>query len=63
MENCLKELRADRNLSQEALAKLLGVSRQSVNSIERGKYDPSLPLVFKLSKVLKVSIEEIFFPD
>jgi len=63
MNNCLKQLRTERELSQEALGKLLGVSRQSVNAIERGKYDPSLPLAFKLSEVLGVPIEEIFFPE
>jgi len=63
MNNCLKQLRTERELSQEALGKLLGVSRQSVNAIERGKYDPSLPLAFKLSEVLGVPIEKIFFPE
>jgi len=63
MHNCLKQLRTERELSQEALGKLLGVSRQSVNAIERGKYDPSLPLAFKLSEVLGVPIEKIFFPE
>ncbi|MCB1106320.1 MAG: helix-turn-helix transcriptional regulator, partial [Cephaloticoccus sp.] len=48
MKNCLRELRAEREWSQGALADELGVSRQTVNAIETGKYDPSLPLAFKL---------------
>ncbi len=63
MNNRLKVLRAERSWSQEALAEKLDVSRQTVNAIERGKYDPSLPLAFKISAVFGLSIEEIFFPD
>ena len=60
MKNRLRELRAEQNWSQGALADELGVSRQTVNAIETGKYDPSLPLAFKLARLLKKPIEEIF---
>ena len=60
MENRLKVLRAERNWSQQDLAERLQVSRQSVNAIETGKYDPSLPLAFRLSELFELSIEEIF---
>ena len=60
MKNRLRELRAEQNLSQGALADELGVSRQTVNAIETGKYDPSLPLAFKLARLFKKPIEEIF---
>ena len=60
MKNCLKELRAARGYSQAALADLLDVSRQSVNAIERGKYDPSLPLAFAIARVFGMRIEDIF---
>jgi putative transcriptional regulator len=62
MRNRLKVLRAERNWSQEVLAQKLSVSRQTVNAIERGKYDPSLPLAFKISAVFGLTIEEIFDP-
>lgn len=62
MNNRLKELRAERDWSQETLAEKLGVSRQTVIAIERGKYDPSLPLAFKISAVFGLRIEEIFDP-
>ena len=62
MKNRLKVLRAERDWSQEALADKLGVSRQTVNAIERGKYDPSLPLAFKFARLFEMTIEEIFFP-
>jgi putative transcriptional regulator len=62
MENKLKELRKGKKLSQEELGKLLDVSRQTIISIEKGKYYPSLPLAFKLGKVLGVKIEDIFSP-
>jgi putative transcriptional regulator len=61
MKNCLRVLRVDRNWSQADLAEKLGVSRQSVNAIETGRFDPSLPLAFKLSKLFGVSIEAMFF--
>lgn len=63
MENRLKVLRAERNWSQGELADQLGVSRQTINAIETGKYDPSLPLAFKVSALFDLPIEEIFLPD
>lgn len=63
MENRLKELRAERGWSQADLAEKLDVSRQTVNSLERGKYDPSLPLAFKIAAVFALPIENIFKPD
>ncbi len=63
MRNRLKVLRAERNWSQADLADKLDVSRQSVNAIETGKYDPSLPLAFKIAKVFALSIEQIFSDD
>ena len=63
MKSKLRELRAARNWSQSELAEKLGVSRQTVNAIETGKYDPSLPLAFKLSRLFKQPIEEIFNPS
>jgi len=61
--NRLRVLRAEHNLSQADLAQRLGVSRQTVNAIETGKYDPSLPLAFKVARVFAQRIEDIFFPD
>ncbi|MDY7098603.1 MAG: helix-turn-helix transcriptional regulator [Pseudomonadota bacterium] len=63
MKNRLKVLRAERDWSQADLAERLGVSRQSVNAIEKGRYDPSLPLAFTISQVFNLPIEEIFSPD
>ena len=60
MKNRLKVLRAERDWSQGDLAERLGVSRQSVNAIETGKYDPSLPLAFRIARLFEASIEEIF---
>jgi putative transcriptional regulator len=60
MKNRLKVLRAERNWSQADLAGQLEVSRQSVNAIETGKFDPSLPLAFKLARLFGAKIEEIF---
>jgi putative transcriptional regulator len=60
MKNQLRVLRAERGWSQAELADLLEVSRQSVNAIETGKYDPSLPLAFRLARLFSASIEEIF---
>ena len=60
MENRLRLLRAERNWSQSDLADRLEVSRQSVNAIETGKYDPSLPLAFRLARLFEMPIEEIF---
>jgi len=63
MKNRLKVLRAERDWSQADLAERLEVSRQSVNAIETGKFDPSLPLAFKLARLFGLRIEEIFFED
>ncbi len=63
MKNRLRVLRAERNWSQAKLADELNVSRQTVNAIENGKYDPSLPLAFKMAAVFGMSIEEIFEPE
>lgn len=63
MKNRLKVLRAERNWSQADLADRLNVSRQTVNAIETEKYDPSLPLAFKIAALFGIKIEEIFFPD
>jgi len=60
MENRLRVLRAERNWSQQTLAERLEVSRQSVNAIETGKYDPSLPLTFRIAELFALPIEEIF---
>ena len=63
MKNRLKVLRAERDWTQAALASELGVSRQTINAIETGKYDPSLPLAFAIGAVFGLKIEEIFHPD
>lgn len=63
MRNRLRVLRAERAWSQADLAQHLGVSRQTVNAIEVGKYDPSLPLAFKLARLFGQPIEAIFFED
>ena len=60
MKNRLKVLRAERDWSQADLAERLDVSRQSINAIETGKYDPSLPLAFKISRLFEMPIEAIF---
>ena len=60
MKNQLRALRAAREWSQRDLAAQLGVSRQTVNAIETGKYDPSLPLAFKLSRLFGMRIEDLF---
>jgi len=63
MKNRLKVLRAEHDFTQADLAKELGVSRQTVNAIEKGKFDPSLPLAFKMSALFGLAIEEIFFNE
>ena len=63
MRNHLHVLRAERDWSQAELAQRLDVSRQTVNAIENGRYDPSLPLAFRIAKVFSKLIEEIFEPD
>jgi putative transcriptional regulator len=60
VNNRLKVLRAERNWSQADLAEALGVSRQTVNALETGRYDPSLPLAFKIARVFEQPIESIF---
>jgi len=62
MKNRLRELRAERQWSQGDLAEELGVSRQTINAIETEKYDPSLPLAFKISLLFKQPLERIFVP-
>nr|WP_166179087.1 helix-turn-helix transcriptional regulator [Altererythrobacter segetis] len=63
MKNRLKVLRAERDWSQQDLADRLAVSRQSVNAIETGKYDPSLPLAFRIADLFDLAIEAIFLRD
>jgi putative transcriptional regulator len=63
MNNRLKVLRAERNWSQAELADRLKVSRQTVNAIETGKYDPSLPLAFAIAATFGLKIEDIFLPE
>ena len=63
MKNNLRVLRAERDWSQAELADALGVSRQTVNALETGKYDPSLPLAFKIAHLFDQMIEEIFNPE
>jgi putative transcriptional regulator len=60
MKNRLKELRAERNWSQADLASQLDVSRQTINAIENGRYDPSLPLAFQIARIFVLPIEAIF---
>ncbi|HAH37245.1 MAG TPA: transcriptional regulator [Algoriphagus sp.] len=60
MKNRIRELRVVKNMTQEDLAEIIGVSRQTINAIEKEKFDPSLPTAFKLSKLFELSIEEIF---
>ena len=63
MKNRLKVLRAERDWSQADLSERLGVSRQTINALETGKYDPSLPLAFKIARLFQLSIEQIFQED
>ena len=63
MRNCLKELRRERDWTQKDLANTLGVSRQTIIAIERGKYAPSLPLAFRISRVFERPLDTIFFED
>lgn len=60
MKNRVKEHRKSKNLTQQDLATLIGISRQAINAIEKDKFDPSLPTAFKMSKLFKISIEELF---
>lgn len=63
MTNRLRELRASRNWSQEELGHRVGVTRQAIIAIENGRFDPSLPLAFKLARIFGLSIEDVFTPD
>ncbi|MCM4156459.1 helix-turn-helix transcriptional regulator [Gramella sp. AN32] len=63
MKNRLKDLRSENNWTQAQLAKETGVSRQTINAIEKGKFDPSLPLAFKFSKLFNLKIEDIFISE
>lgn len=63
MNNCLRELRDERGWSQARLAEALAVSRQTVNALETGKYDPSLPLAFRIARLFGLPIEAIFIPE
>ena len=63
MKNRLRVLRAEREWSQATLAGELAVSRQTVNAIETGKYDPGLPLAFKMARLFNLTIEELFDPE
>jgi putative transcriptional regulator len=60
MKNRVREFRKKQELTQDELADLIGVSRQTINAIEKDKFDPSLPTAFKLSELFKTSIEELF---
>ena len=60
MKNKIKVLRAEHELTQQQLAEKVDVSRQTINAIEKGKFDPSLPLAFKISRLFNLSIEDIF---
>jgi len=60
MKNRIKVLRAEKNLTQEELADIIGVSRQTINAIEKEKFDPSLPTAFRISRLFNLKIEEIF---
>ena len=61
MKNRIKVLRAEKNITQEELGEIIGVSRQTINAIEKEKFDPSLPTAFRIAKLFKQKIEEIFF--
>ncbi len=63
MINRLKDLRAERNWTQADLAQHAGVSRQTINAIEKGKFEPSLPLAFRLARLFGLTIEEIFLDE
>lgn len=63
MKNRLRVLRAERNWSQAELAREVGVSRQTINALEIQKYDPSLPLAYKIARLFNRPVEEIFLPD
>ena len=62
MQNCIRELRRQKGVSQETLAKACGVTRQTVNAIENNKYDPTLALAFRLAQVLETTVDALFQP-
>jgi len=61
MKNIVRDLRKQEELTQEQLGEIIGVSRQTINAIEKEKFDPSLPTAFKMSKLFEIPIEEFFF--
>lgn len=61
IENCIAELRSKLSLTQQALADLVGVTRGTIIALEKGSYNPSLELAFRLAKIFKISVEKIFF--
>lgn len=63
MKNIVAQLRKERDLSQEDLGNLLGVSRQTIISIEKERFDPSLPLAFAIARAFELPLEKVFFPD
>jgi putative transcriptional regulator len=63
MKNKVRELRKQKGLTQEQLAEIIGVSRQTINAIEKEKFDPSLPTAFKMAKLFEMSIENFFLFD
>lgn len=63
MKNRISDLRAERGWTQAGLAQRVGVSRQTINALETGKFDPSLPLAFRLAKLFDMRIEELFLDD
>ena len=63
MKNKIRELRKQRGLTQEELAEIIGISRQAINAIEKEKFDPSLPTAFKMAKLFKTLIENLFLHD
>ena len=62
MQNTIRELRKEKGLSQDELARACGVSRQTINAIENQKYDPSLPLAFQLARILGTTVDALFLP-
>lgn len=63
MKNRIKVFRAERDWTQQDLAERVDVSRQTINAIEKGKYDPSLPVAFRIARIFEARIEDVFFPD
>ena len=63
MQNCIRELRRQKSVSQETLAKACGVTRQTVNAIENNKYDPTLALAFRLAQILGTTVDQLFTPN